>query len=71
MNKKKTTFGVSFPDKRILQLGKEKAASLGISFSAYVNQVLRRDLNLPNVFESEDQPTFRTPPPAKEKNKIA
>ena len=50
MPKKKTTFGISFPDPRLLEMAKLKADQLGLSLSAYINQLVRRDLNLPNVF---------------------
>ncbi|MDP0495228.1 MAG: hypothetical protein Q7Q73_03370 [Verrucomicrobiota bacterium JB024] len=56
MSKKtKVTFGVSFPDERILELGKQKAQELGMSFSAYVNQVLRKDLSIRSVFDENPQ----------------
>lgn len=54
MNKKKTTFGISFPDERLLLAAKAKAQELGITFSAYVNQLIRKDLHLRNVFSQED-----------------
>ncbi|EIQ01601.1 hypothetical protein OpiT1DRAFT_00173 [Opitutaceae bacterium TAV1] len=53
MSKKKTTFGISFPDERILERAKEKAATMGLSLSGYVNQLLRRDLDMPNVFTAQ------------------
>jgi hypothetical protein len=40
----KTTFGISFPNPDLLDQAKAKSAAYGISLSAYVNQLLRRDL---------------------------
>jgi hypothetical protein len=48
--KKKTTFGISFPDPRLLEMAKIKAEALGMSLSAYVNALVRRDLNMPGAF---------------------
>src|SRR5690606_38991140 len=39
--KKKTTHGVSFPDPELLTAAKAKAASMQISFSTYINQLVR------------------------------
>jgi hypothetical protein len=50
--KKRITFGISFPDEKLLEVGKERAKALGIrSFSEYVNQLVRHDLGLPNYIE--------------------
>jgi len=54
VSKKKTTFGISFPDERLLLAAKEKAKELGISLSAYINQLIRKDLHLRNVFNPKD-----------------
>jgi hypothetical protein len=40
----KKTFGISFPKEEILNAGKERAESLGLSFSTYVNILIRRDM---------------------------
>ena len=50
MKRKKLTFGISFPDERILLLAKERAKERGMTLSAYVNQLIRRDLNMPGAF---------------------
>ena len=54
--KTKLTYGISFPDPRILDGAKSRAAQIGISFSAYVNQLLRRDLGQPNALSLYTQP---------------
>lgn len=51
--KKRITFGISFPEEKILELGKKRANELGIrSFSEYINQLVRLDLGLPNYIEA-------------------
>ncbi len=49
--KKKTTHGVSFPDPELLTAAKAKAASMQISFSTYINQLVRRDLGWKGVHD--------------------
>lgn len=61
--KKKTTFGISFPDEQILERAKIHAKSLGMTLSAYVNQLIRRDLNLPGAFTAYREAD--TPQPAR------
>lgn len=42
--KKKIAQGISFRDEVVLNTAKQKADSLGLSFSAYVNQLIRGDI---------------------------
>ncbi|WOO39651.1 hypothetical protein [Rubellicoccus peritrichatus] len=50
--KDRITKGISFPDEEILQLGQERAKNLGLrSFSEYINQLIRHDNGLPNIFD--------------------
>lgn len=51
--KKRITFGISFPDEKILERGKKRCEELGIrSFSDYINQLIKYDLGLPNVISA-------------------
>ncbi|MDR1817557.1 MAG: hypothetical protein LBR07_05155 [Puniceicoccales bacterium] len=49
---KKTVYGISFPNPDVLVRGKRRAASCGISFSAYLNQLVRRDIGIGSVFDA-------------------
>ena len=40
----KITQGVSFSDRELLSAGKDRAEKLGLTFSSYVNQLIRRDV---------------------------
>lgn len=61
VQKKRITHGVSFPDQEILEDAKRKAASMQISFSSYVNQLIRNDLGRSGVF---DWKASDPPPPS-------
>lgn len=65
--KKRTTFGISFPDENLLKKAKERASELGIrSFSDYINQLIKYDLGLPNCigqYIAKDISTLTPPPP--------
>lgn len=51
----KFTFGISFPDPTVFEKAKERANVLGLSFSAYVNQVVRKDLGLASSFSTPSE----------------
>jgi hypothetical protein len=50
MPKTKITRGVSWPNPDLLEAARERATSLGMSFSHYINQLVRRDLGWNGVF---------------------
>lgn len=50
---KYTTFGLSFPDERVLDTAKVRAKEMGMSLSAYVNQLIRKDVGMPGSFSHE------------------
>lgn len=62
--KTKTTFGISFPNPDLLDQAKTKASAYGLSLSAYVNQLLRRDLGHPSVMDMHQTATLEEPPAA-------
>lgn len=56
--KKKITKGISFPNEEVLAKAKERFEKLGLgSFSEYVNQLIKRDVGLPNIFDSIESQT--------------
>lgn len=55
---KYTTFGLSFPDERVLDSAKVKAKELGMSLSAYVNQLIRKDVGMSGAFTHEFRHTI-------------
>lgn len=68
--KKRITFGISFPDEKLLKKAKERASELGIrSFSDYINQLIKYDLGLPNCigqYIAKDITTLGTPKPSQQ-----
>jgi hypothetical protein len=81
--KKRITHGISFPDPRVFKAAKQKAAAMQISFSTYVNHLIRRDLGYEGVLDwkgPEEQPPsshrmkkgrFREPYPLDEDKRSA
>jgi hypothetical protein len=51
-NKTKLTHGVSWPDPELLAAARRRASGLGMGFSAYINQLVRRDLGWGNAFQA-------------------
>lgn len=54
--KKKVTFGISWPNEEVLESGKRRAEEMGISFSQYVNHLVRKDLGIPGIFDRPEPP---------------
>jgi hypothetical protein len=48
----KLTHGVSWPEPELLDAARRRASSLGMNFSSYINQLVRRDLGLGNAFQA-------------------
>lgn len=51
--KKKLTKGVSWQSDELLAAGMAKASSLGMSFSGYINSLVRKDLGIRGVFSQD------------------
>ncbi|MEM7789769.1 MAG: hypothetical protein AAF546_00075 [Verrucomicrobiota bacterium] len=73
MTKDRITKGISFPDEKVLRAAQERSQSLGLkSFSEYVNQLIRKDNGLPNIFEAESgAETYQVQYPAQEEELAA
>jgi hypothetical protein len=54
--KTKTTYGISFPQPELLEAAKLRSKAVGLSFSAYVNQLLRRDLGRATLYQQPAPP---------------
>lgn len=50
--KKKVTHGVSWPNEELLESAKLRATELGLNLSAYINQLVRKDLGWGGVFSA-------------------
>lgn len=51
--KKKLTKGVSWQSDELLAAGEDKARALGMSFSSYINSLVRKDLGIKGVFSQD------------------
>jgi hypothetical protein len=51
MAKSKITHGVSWPNPALLAAARARAGDMGMSFSSYINQLVRRDLDWQNAFQ--------------------
>lgn len=58
MPKDRITRGVSFKDEALLNQAKRRVEELGLtSFSEYINQLIRKDHGMANIFDSIAKPT--------------
>ena len=51
---------VSFPPE-LAALARESAKRTGLPLSTYVQQLIRQDVGMPNVFQKKTQPPTQTP----------
>lgn len=54
--KQKLTYGISFPQPELLEAAKIRSKAVGLSFSSYVNQLLRRDLGRATLYQEPAPP---------------
>ncbi|MDR2676104.1 MAG: hypothetical protein LBC18_14870 [Opitutaceae bacterium] len=51
MAKDKITHGISWPNPELLAAARRRAGEMGMNFSSYVNQLVRRDLGWGNALQ--------------------